>query len=97
MEKTKLITKVLAASALVTLLVACVDRPIDRPPGRYESNQSATDSNGTTYERQDSSKVGYDAKGNKTAVTQTKTSRDPPGLLNKTTTKTQETIEQEKQ
>jgi hypothetical protein len=89
------VTKILSAFALVTLLAACFERTaIDRPPGRYENDVSSTDSYGTTTERKSTSTVGYDDYGNKKAVIKTKTTRDPPGLLNKTTTNKQEIIEE---
>ena len=94
MEKTSHLINFVTAVALLASLTACFERTaIDKPPGRYESRSSTTDSEGTTYERRDSATVGYDSYGNKKAITETQTSKDPRGLLNKTT-KTQETIEE---
>jgi len=82
---------VLAAAALN--VAACARSPADLPPGKYESKTSSTDANNTTTERENSTTVGYDSYGNKKAVVDTKTSRDPPGLFNKSTTESEQVIE----
>lgn len=91
MEK-KLSTLVIV-SALVLGLSAC--SPLDKPPGKYEKTTSSTDSKGTTTEQQSSTDVSVDAQGNKKAVVKSKTTNDPKGLFNKTTTsESDQTIEE---
>lgn len=70
-------------------LGACSDRhsSLDLQPGRYETSTKSTRPNGTDVEQKDSTIVGYDSYGNKRAVMQSTTTRDPPGLLNKSTTR----------
>ena len=58
---------------------------LNMPPGQYEKTTSSSNSNGTNVEQKKSASVGYDANGNKEAVVQSKTTIDPPGLFNKST------------
>ena len=94
MEK-KLVTLV-AVSALTLGLSACMqDSVLNNPPGKYEKTTSSTDANGTTTEHQSSADVSVDANGNKKAVVKSKTTKDPVGLFNKTTTsESNETLEE---
>jgi hypothetical protein len=79
---------IIALSALALGLNACMDmkNAMDTPDGKYENTSSSTDANGTSTTRQSSSEVGTDAQGHKHSVIKTKTTKDPKGLMNKTTT-----------
>jgi|GEM_PF-2873007 len=59
---------------------------LNNPPGTYETDVSSTDASGTTTEKESSVVVDEDAQGKKTAVVKSKTTTDPKGLFNKTTT-----------
>ena len=89
----------LGVSLMTLTLSSCgYDRAADdRPPGHYEHSSSSVDNNGTAHEQDKSTDVGYDANGNKVAVTKTKTSTDPKGLFNKTTTTTTDTETEQSQ
>lgn len=84
----KKIATIVALSTLTLGLNACMDmqNAMDTPDGKYEKTTSSTDANGTQTTRQSSSEVGTDAQGNKHSVTKTKVTKDPKGLLNKSTT-----------
>lgn len=75
------------ASAVALTAAACTpsQRATTLPPGEYEKTTSTTDARGTTYEKKQTTDVGYDANGNKTATVKTETTKDPKGLFNKTT------------
>ena len=79
---------IITLSALALSLNACMDiqNAMDTPESKYENTSSSTDANGTQTTRQSSSEVGTDAQGNKHSVIKTKTTTDPKGLLNKSTT-----------
>lgn len=85
--KNKTIT-IIALSALALGLNACMDikNAMDTADSKYESTSSSTDANGTKTTRQSSSEVGTDAQGNKQRVTKSKVTKDPKGLMNKSTT-----------
>ncbi len=87
----------LIASTLSIALSACQSRRLDTPPGTYERSSSYTDSNGTTRERETSTDVSIDADGNRKSVTKSKTTTDPKGLFNKSTTSSTKQTIQEKQ
>jgi hypothetical protein len=84
--------------ALLTTAVsvsACMqDSALNAPPGTYEKTTKSTDANGTTTKTDKSTEVYYDEYGNKKAVVKSKTTKDPKGLFNKTTTESEEMIEQ---
>jgi hypothetical protein len=84
----KNLTTILALSALALGLNACMDmkNAMDTPESKYENTSSSTDRNGTQTTRQTSSEVGTDMQGRKHSVIKTKTTSDPKGLMNKTTT-----------
>lgn len=84
----KNIVTIAALSALALGLNACMDmkNAMDTPESKYENTTSSTDANGTQTTRQSSSEVGTDAQGNKHSVIKTKVTKDPKGLLNKSTT-----------
>lgn len=93
--KKKLFTLV-ALSALTFGLSSCteVQNALNMPPGKYEKTVKSTDDKGTTTERNSSTEVEVDEYGNKSAVIKSKTTTDPEGLFNKTTTdKSKQVIE----
>lgn len=79
---------------LTTALSACMQQQpapkaqsaADMAPGTYEKTTTRTDADGTTVKHKDSTVVQEDAYGNKKAVVKSKTTQDPKGLFNKTTT-----------
>jgi hypothetical protein len=77
-----------AISIAALSIAACTpaEQALNKPPGKYESSTSSTDANGVATEQNKSTSVGYDSNGNKKAVVKSKTTRDPPGLFNKSTT-----------
>ena len=84
-------------SILVLGLSACMqDSVLNNPPGKYEKTTSSTDANGTTTEHQSSADVSVDDNGNKKAVVKSKTTKDPKGLFNKTTTSQSQQVIEEK-
>ena len=83
----------LTLSLSAVILTGCMyDDPTRLPPGRYEQSSRSTDSRGTEREVKSSTDVYYDEKGNKKATVDAKTSTDPNGLFNKSTTESHETI-----
>ncbi len=58
-----------------------------RAPGSYESSESYTDSQGTTTSNKTNTDVSVDSRGRRKQSVTSETSRDPRGLMNKTTTK----------
>ena len=84
----KHIVTIVTLSALALGLNACMDmqNAMDTPENKYENTSSSTDANGTETTRQTSSEVGTGAQGNKHSVIKTKTTKDPKGLMNKSTT-----------
>ena len=95
---TKQFLALLAVSATALALSACSPErtALDAPPGNYEKTTSSTDANGTTTKTQNSTDVSVDKNGNKTAVIKSKTTKDPKGLMNKTTTNESEQVIEEK-
>jgi hypothetical protein len=81
-------TSILALSILALGLSACMDmkNAMDTPESKYENTSSSTDAKGTKTTSQSSSEVGTDAQGNRHSVIKTKTTKDPKGLMNKSTT-----------
>lgn len=79
---------IIAISALALGLNACMDmkNAMDTADSKYENTSSSTDARGTETTSQTSSEVGTDAQGNKHSVIKTKTTKDPKGLMNKSTT-----------
>lgn len=62
------------------------DSALRKPPGTYRDEVSSTDAEGTTTTRKSTTIVEQDAQGKKKATVQSKTTKDPRGLFNKTTT-----------
>ena len=85
--KIKLIT-LAAISALTLSVSACMENQgaLSKAPGKYETTTSSTNSNGTNVRRDTQTDVTVDRYGNKNAAVETKTTTDPEGLFNKTTT-----------
>lgn len=81
--KTQLVTA-FAVTLLALGLTACGDRTL--APGTYESERSSVDSQGTRTEKSSKTDVYIDAEGDKRVVKKTTTTKDPKGLLNKSTT-----------
>ena len=72
--------------ALAFGLGACMDQGVlAKPPGQYSSSTTETDANGTTVSQKSDEDVYVDANGNKKAVVSKKTTTDPRGLFNKST------------
>lgn len=89
------IFKFAAAFLGTCALAACADdAAIHRAPGKYESTTSSTDQYGTTTKREDTTDVSVDSSGRKKAVVKSKTTRDPKGLLNKTTNESEKVIQE---
>ena len=78
--------------ALVLLSVAgCTAAPTTLPPGEYKKTEKSVNEYGTTTTKETTTDVYYDRYGNKRAVQETETTRDPKGMFNKeksTTTRT---------
>lgn len=81
----KQICTVAVLSFMACSIAACNDSALDKPPGTYEKSTSATDANGTRYDKTTTTDVSVDAQGKKRAVVKSKTTKDPKGLFNKTT------------
>jgi hypothetical protein len=81
--------KILATTAVLLSVAGCdTGSALNLAPGKYEKSTSTVTPNGTAVTQDNQTTVGYDSYGNKKAVVQTKTTQDPPGLFNKTTTGT---------
>ena len=83
-------SKFIALSALsltVLAVSACTTTPTstiaNTPPGTYKSTTKTTNSEGTNTSVEKTTKVGYDANGNKVGTVKTETTTDPKGLMNK--------------
>ena len=77
--------------AVLSLVAACESHPTSKPPGEYKSTHKSTNAAGTTTKTTEKTKVYYDDYGNKRAVKETETTRDPKGLFNKSTTSSTKT------
>lgn len=93
---TKHLLVLLTASAAVLGASACTpeQKAMNTPPGTYKSTTTSTDANGTTYKTKDVTDVTVDEYGNKKAVVKSKTTKDPKGLFNKTTSSSEQVIEE---
>ena len=63
-----------------------IKNALDMPVDKYEKTESSTDSQGTVTQKQSSSEIAVDKSGNEKTVIKSKTTNDPEGLFNKTTT-----------
>lgn len=85
-------TAFLTVSLAVLALGACTSAPVTTlPPGQYEHRTTSTNAAGTEVDKTTQTDVYYDQNGNKRATQQTRTTTDPKGLFNKTTTKSTKT------
>lgn len=77
-----------AITTIALSLGACMDikNALDMPDGKSEKSSISTDANGTVTKRESSTETGLDADGNQQVITKTKTTNDPKGLFNKSTT-----------
>ncbi len=93
----KNIPTIITVSVLALALGACT--PEQRmshkvAPGSYDSTETSTDAKGTTTVKDSTIVVTVDEDGNRRETVTSKTSRDPKGLMNKTSTKTKHTTEE---
>ncbi len=79
-------------SASILALSACSSSPTDLPPGEYHNSTKSTSADGTNYSSKTTTDVSQDRYGNKKATVTTKSTKDPDGLFNKSTTKTTKTV-----
>lgn len=63
----------------------------DLPPGKYHNTTTTTDSKGTNYKKDTTTNVEVDQYGNRRTSVETKTTKDPEGLMNKSTTTSKQT------
>lgn len=75
-------------------LAACTTSSTDLPPGEYEKSTTKTDASGTTYKTKTTTDVEYDENGRKKATVESKTSKDPKGLFNKSTSTSKTTVKE---
>lgn len=85
--------KSIATLSLIALglTAACTAAPTTLPPGEYSRTEKSTNAAGTETTRKTDTTVYYDEHGNKRAVQETETTRDPEGLFNKTKSKSVKT------
>jgi hypothetical protein len=86
---------VIATTSLTLAGCAHERRMMLRAPGSYETNDSYTDSKGTTTSNKTNTDVSIDSRGRRKQSVTSETSRDPRGLMNKTTTKKSTTTTEE--
>ncbi len=75
----------------VLALAACSGNPAHKAPGTYQKETEHTTSSGTTYKTKETTDVTVDEYGNKKATVKTEASKDPKGLMNKSTTSSKKT------
>ncbi len=92
----KQLLALLVTTATVAGVSACHSSPTDMPPGQYENKTSYTTTNGTEVTKKTNTTVGEDVYGNKTAVVNKKTSTDPKGLMNKSSSESTTVIDDSK-
>ena len=81
------------ATAVIGLSACSSMNPAYKAPGKYESSTKTKTSSGTTYKTDKTTNVEVDEYGNRKATVNTETSRDPEGLMNKSSSKTKSTYE----
>ncbi len=85
-------TLFLAAAAVIAIAISgCSTDPTYKAPGNYKKSETSVDKYGTKTTTTKNTTVYRDADGNKRAIEQTETSKDPQGLFNKSTTSTTKT------
>ncbi len=82
---------IIATTAVLGLAACSSNNPAHKAPGTYKKETERTTSSGTTYKTRETTDVTVDQYGNKKATVKTETSKDPKGLLNKTTTSSKKT------
>lgn len=80
----------LVAFGVAALAVAACS-PTTKDPGHYKKTETSVDKYGTKTTTSKETTVYRDADGNKRAIEETTTSRDPEGLFNKNKTTTTRT------
>ena len=89
MKKMKKFTLLATVSILTLGVAACsmnsANSPTNLPAGEYTSTDEKTNRDGTNVKTTTNTNVYYDENGNKRAVQETETTRDPEGLMNKST------------
>lgn len=92
----KTVPTIITVSALALALGACGpdQRMHHKGPGSYETTETNTDARGTTTVKTSTIAVTIDEDGHRRETITSKTSRDPEGLGNKTSTRTSKTTEQ---
>lgn len=87
--KTAYTLALMATSTL--LLTACTEtRPA---PGEYQTTTERTDANGTVHKTDSTTNIYYDKNGNMKGSVDKKSTTDPKGLMNKSTTESHKTIQ----
>ena len=95
--KNKLSTLAIVSFMALGLNACCQDKDdMKKSSDRYEKTEVSKDANGTTTERQTSSDYDRDDNGHKKVVVKTKTTKDPKGLFNKTTTNESKEVDEDK-
>ncbi len=90
----KIKSTTMCAALAGLMLGACTpghSTPKNLPPGEYTHTEQSTNAAGTETKRTTNTNVYYDENGNKRAVQETETTRDPKGLFNKSTSNTTQT------
>lgn len=82
----KQLTSALAVAVIALGLTACGSSDRFASPGTYESESSRVDQNGTRTDTETTKDVSIDANGKKHVTTSTTKTKDPKGLLNKSST-----------
>lgn len=83
----------IGAVAVSMLAVAACSPTVTKAPGTYKSTEKAVTPGGTAVKKDTTTHVYYDKHGDKKAVEETVTTRDPKGLFNKTESKTTRTYD----
>ena len=81
-----IISKFILISTVALGLSACQKSLFDTPPGHYENTSTNTNAKGTTTQRSNAVDVTVDDQGKKKVVVKSKTTKDPEGFFNKSTT-----------
>ena len=79
----------LAIISLALTLAACQTSkpsPTALPPGTYNSTEKSVNPNGTEVQKDTTTTVSRNPDGTKSATVHKKTTKDPKGLMNKSTT-----------
>lgn len=84
---------ILCGAAIITSFAACTSSPTSLRPGEYTKTQKSVNEAGTETTKTTNTKVYYDENGNKRAVQEVETTKDPEGLFNKTTSSSTKTYD----